>query len=222
MLLLGGSGSLALRQKGRDGQASRHRMSGNANGGYMDVKKLAEDSLRKMLQTYPYEKITVSMICEDTGMARKTFYAHFDNKDAIVQEIFVRDVIKPQRDMRSLLPSDVRRSNSSLLTRKLYDAILEDANFYYALVGPLKGKDDVFLRVATNAIYQLASSVSLTSPQCQSEQEADYAAYFFASSQAMLLQKWISERYSVDTEVLASWYEKLAVGYWHQRFPSED
>ena len=188
----------------------------------MNVKKLVENSLRELLQTYPYEQITVSMICEHANIARKTFYAHFENKDAIGQGIFERDVIKPQRDMRSLLPSDVRRKNASLFMRKLYDAILDDADFYYALVGPLKGKSDVFLRVATDSIYQLALNVNSGSSQYQSKQEADYASYYFASSQAMLLQKWVSERYPVDTETLASWYEKLAVGYWSVRLSDDE
>lgn len=197
-------------------------MRQSVNGGNVDVKNLVEASLRKMLQTHSYEQITVSMICEDSDIARKTFYSHFENKDAVVRGIFERDVIKPLRDTRSILPSDFRRKNAILLMRKLYDAILEDADFYYALVGPLKGKDDVFLRVATEAVYRFASSISLGSSQYQSAQEADYVAYYFASSQAMLLQKWISERYPVDAEVLASWYEKLAIGYWGKRFPDEE
>ena len=183
----------------------------------MGVEELIESSFRKLLVSLPYQKITVSLICEDTGIARRTFYSHFDNKEAILSAIFDRDIIRTQTSMRDILPDQVRKDNALLFMSKLYEAILEDGDFYYKLVGPLKGKDDTFLRVATNSIYRLACQVFDGSSQHTSEQERDYAAYFFASSQAMLMQKWISEKMVVPPEVLASWYQKFTIAYWADR-----
>lgn len=180
----------------------------------MSVESAVEASFRKLLKEYPYGKITVSMICEDSGIARKTFYSHFDNKEDIIAKIFKRDVIDPQSNMRELLPHAVKNENVSMFLTKLYQSILDDKDFYYALVGPLRGVDDTFIRVATNSIYTLAHDVGHLGHYSSSEEEADYAAYFFASSQAMLVQKWISEGMTVAPEVLSSWYQKLTMGYW--------
>lgn len=185
----------------------------------MSVCETVETSFRKLLEKHQYGKITVSMICNDAGIARKTFYSHFANKEAIISMIFERDIILPQTSMRNLLPGEMRSRNVSLFTSRLYEAILDDSEFYYTLVGPLRGRDDTFLRVATNAIYDFARCIVESAENCQSDEEADYAAYFFASSQAMLMQKWISEHYVVPPEDLASWYEKFTMGYWHSQFP---
>lgn len=47
----------------------------------------------------------------------------------------------------------------------------------------------------------------------QSERKRDYVAYFFASSQAMLMQKWISDRMDIGPDVLAEIYNDLTMPF---------
>lgn len=180
----------------------------------MSVEDAVEASFRGLLEKYSYGKITVSMICDDTGIARKTFYSHFNNKEDIITKIFERDVISPQFSMRAMVPHSVKNDNATMFTTKLYQSLLDDKDFYYALVGPLRGVDDTFIRVATNSIYKLTHNVGDDGHYSTSDEEADYAAYFFASSQAMLMQKWISEGMTVPPERLSEWYQKFTMGYW--------
>lgn len=183
----------------------------------MRVEEIVEKSFRQLLKGCPYRKITVAMICEDADISRKTFYSHFHNKEDIISYIFIRDVINPQRTLRSLLPDSMREKNSELFTSKLYEPILDDREFYYQLVGPLKGVDDTFIRVASHAIYDLARSVIDAGEYFSSEWEADYTTYFFATSQAMLMQKWISEGMALSPEMLGALYRKITIGFWEKR-----
>lgn len=184
----------------------------------MNVEEAIEKSFRKLLVDTPYKKITVSMLCEDSDIARKTFYSHFDNKEDIISLIFIRDIVEPQRVLRGLLPDNMRATNSVMFHTKFYEAILADRDFYYRLVGPLKGVDDTFIRVASHAIYDFAYEVVQGGNYNGTEQEADYTAYFFATSQAMLIQKWISDGMTMSPEQLGALYQKLAVGYWKEEF----
>ena len=45
-------------------------------------------SLRQLMDTTPFEKISIQDICAACGMSRKSFYYHFPDKYALVNWIF--------------------------------------------------------------------------------------------------------------------------------------
>lgn len=183
----------------------------------MEVKQRVDLAFRRLLEQKPYKKITVAEICEEAGIARKTFYAYFGNKEDVVSYIFRRDVTEPQYDMHRLLPRECADEHAGLFHAKIYKLILADKDFYYKLVGPLRGVDDTFIRVATWAIYDLNVKILTEGAYLKSEWEIDYAAYFFGSSQAMLIQKWISDKMTVPPDELARLYKRLAHSFWEDR-----
>lgn len=52
------------------------------------TKKALADALKRRMQRTPLTKITVGDICESCDMNRKSFYYHFQDKDALVNWIF--------------------------------------------------------------------------------------------------------------------------------------
>ena len=54
------------------------------------TKQAFADALRKLLEQKPFAKISVSHICEECGMNRKSFYYHFKDKYDLVNWIFDR------------------------------------------------------------------------------------------------------------------------------------
>lgn len=191
----------------------------------MNVEERIEKSFRSLLTRMSYQKITVSAICEDAGIARKTFYVHFTDKEALVAHIFKRDVVMTQSQLRELLPRDYAVENAVMFNVKLYQSVLAEKDFYIRLVGPMRGVDDTFLRVATNIIYEYNLMILDERGTELPAWERDYTAYFFGSSQAMLMQKWISDGMEIPPEKLGELYSRLALGYWRDRndqaqFPS--
>lgn len=45
------------------------------------------NALLQLMKTTPYSMITVTMLAEEAGVNRKTFYAHYQNKDELLNEL---------------------------------------------------------------------------------------------------------------------------------------
>ena len=52
------------------------------------TKNALAASMKKLMRKKPFEKISVSDICEDCGINRKSFYYHFRDKYDLVNWIF--------------------------------------------------------------------------------------------------------------------------------------
>lgn len=180
----------------------------------MDVCTDIEQSFKDLLKLQSYETITVTDICKTTKISRTTFYAHFDSKEAIVDSLFDEHVTKPLRELRILLPHKDRRSISNRFNVQMYERLLAEREYYTNLVSPMRGNDDTFLRVATNAIYDFNMNIVLPQVRSLSSWQLDYTAYFFASSQAMYMQKWISEGMEVSPDELSALYSRFTMQFW--------
>ena len=57
------------------------------------ARKALRDALQKLLKTKPYEKISVTQIVTQAGLARHTFYNHYETKDdllhALIDAVFL-------------------------------------------------------------------------------------------------------------------------------------
>lgn len=191
-------------------------------GEVVDIPEKVERALRNLLEEMPYGKITVLALCEKADISRKTFYSHFDNKEDVFAYIFKRDVIEPMSDLRGLISAKKRSSNPEIFTEKIYEAVLEDRDFYYKIVGPLRGVDDTFLRVASHALYDyLVKVIDDPTYKSSSGWRAEYTAYFFSTSQAMIMQRWISDGMTIPPSELAEWYRHITLGFWQGELRDE-
>lgn len=59
------------------------------------TKKALADSLKKLLTHLPFNKITVTEICQECGMHRQSFYYHFKDKYELVNWIFHDEFVNP-------------------------------------------------------------------------------------------------------------------------------
>lgn len=179
----------------------------------MGAKESFERSFRQLVLTKPYSKITVTELCRKAHLSRKTFYDNFQDKEGVLEGIVHASLVKPIATMNELLTLEQAMNMTDVFMELIYNAISEDRDFYQALVRPMKGVDDTFIRVVTHEIerlnYDIIDRLASSSPL-----ERDYAAYFFASSQAMLIQKWIFDGMPLTTRELAALYKKMAGGYW--------
>ncbi len=101
-----------------------------------------------------------------------------------------------------------------VMYEKIYEQIYASKSFYKKLVGPMKGKDDTFLRIATQEIYELNIEILASHNYRGDSLKVDYISYFFAASQAMLIQKWISDDMPYTPEQLARLYNEMVNDFW--------
>lgn len=78
----------------------------------------------------------------------------------------------------------------------------------------MKGHDDTFIRVATTAIYDFDREVLEDIDFKGDEQHADYISYFYASSQAMLMQKWICDGFVLTVDELSRLHMSMTLEFW--------
>lgn len=58
------------------------------------TKKVFADTLKKLMQTKPFEKISISDITSECGMNRNSFYYHFPDKYELLNWVFVTEIGK--------------------------------------------------------------------------------------------------------------------------------
>lgn len=179
-----------------------------------EIGEAVERSFRKLLADKPYRSITVSDICEKAHLSRKSFYSYYSNKEDIVSVIFRRDVIDPLERINTMFAHQEVRNMGALIYIKMYQSLYENREFYTHLVKPLGLGGEVFIRVATSAIYDYNIPLIASLKIAENEQQADYIAYFFASSQAMLMHKWITDGAKISVEELATLYLKMTESFW--------
>lgn len=182
----------------------------------MDIRTKIEQSFKDLVCASGYQKVTVSDICDSAHVSRKTFYEYFHNKEDVVRSYFDRTTIESLRFMHENL---AYLSNEDLLRTQcqhLYYSIERDKEFYTRLIG--EGLDDtggVFVRSVTSAIMDLNAEVFSRWVEGDSKSwQAEYAAYFFASSQAMLVKKWIQEGMTVSPSDLGELYIRMTSNFW--------
>lgn len=177
-----------------------------------------ERAFKELVQEKPYRSISVSDICERACLSRKSFYANYHAKEDIVLRIFIDDAVRPLRDINALFSQSQGRELYRLIYQKIYERAYEGKAFYRALIGPMKGSDDTFIRVATKAIYDFNMELLSSRATAKDAQKMDYVAYFFAASQAMLIQKWIYDGFVYTPEELAALYDEMTQSYWLSTF----
>ena len=180
-----------------------------------DAKTAIENAFKDILKEKPYTKVTVSEVCTRAAVSRRSFYKYFDDKEDIVKTLFDEHVVRPMRDLHALLTSaDVRLMQDSFIVR-MYESLFLEREYYMNLVKPLRGHDDTFLRVVTWSIYDFNMRHIPAIGSSASNWRLDYMSYFFASSQAMFMQKWISDGMTIPPADLAELYSSMTMPFWN-------
>lgn len=87
----------------------------------LTTKLSLSNSLKKLMETTPFEKITASMICTNCGMNRKSLYYHFKDKYDLINWIF--DTEFPHIEIKALTKYsyEQKKEYMLLLCKYLYE-----------------------------------------------------------------------------------------------------
>lgn len=75
------------------------------------TKKYLKETLISLLNTYPFEKITVTHLCNSADISRITFYSHYDDKYDLVEDIF-NDMIETGTSHYRELEAEFNQDNN--------------------------------------------------------------------------------------------------------------
>lgn len=82
------------------------------------TKKMFADTLIQLMETTPFEKISVQSICKKCEVPRQTFYYHFKDKYELVTWIYYNDVVKVMNESKNLPWEQVLLNNFIKLREK--------------------------------------------------------------------------------------------------------
>ncbi len=150
----------------------------------LTTKLSLSNSLKKLMETLPFEKITASMICANCGMNRKSLYYHFKDKYDLINWIF--DTEFPHIEITSF-------SNSSYEQKKHYMLLLctylyENRTFYRKA---FKIKDQNSL---SNHLRGLTRNVLTTDLSSLSSDvvKDDFALEVLTDTVFLTIERWIT------------------------------
>lgn len=174
------------------------------------VENAVKKSLRALVLTKPYGKITVHDICTEANVSKTAFYKKFDNKDAVIADILCDDICEPVRTIRKAIPTrNFSDEAPGIIDFVQTSNVLEHAAFYKKIITECPM---VFLRELTADLAKVNKEVLDTYQM--DEVERDYMAFHFAANHTLLIAKWIHDGMEVDQRRLADWYRKWATVNW--------
>ena len=102
---------------------------------YIKNEKAIRNAFRKLINQYPFEKITVKMIVEKADIAKPTFYLHYPDKYALVDTLMNEFSSRLEQTFQQTLDQYLDSPNKSLLgiERKGLDMILENMPIFMKL-----------------------------------------------------------------------------------------
>ncbi|MCI8513288.1 MAG: TetR family transcriptional regulator [Lachnospiraceae bacterium] len=161
-------------------------------------------SLKELMKSRPFEKITIKEITDGAGLIRPTFYNHFQDKYDLLEWIFCNEVILPAK---ALLDHDMLQEAAQLMLLEI-----EKEEAFYRKAIRIGGQNS-FLQIVENVFRELLlrvierhTHVSTIGGKLLTVQNI---AEFFAASSLFVIVKWLESDEKVPTEEVAKVYKVL-------------
>lgn len=78
------------------------------------TRRTVKDALLELLEELPYEKITVASLCRQAEITRATFYLHFQDMDAVLNELLDEALMVAETTAREMSMADRMTALSKL------------------------------------------------------------------------------------------------------------
>lgn len=150
-----------------------------------NTKKLLADTLKKIMRSKPFSKITVSEIIQECGVNRKTFYYHFQDIYDLLKWVFDEEAIQVVRHFDLL-------EDYEAAIRFVMDYIREN-DYIISCTHDSIGREEMkrffymdFIEIITSVINEAETQAHIS---IEPEFKA-YAAKFYTEALAGMLIDW--------------------------------
>ena len=162
-----------------------------------------EECLFTNLLQRPYPSVSISDLCHQLGISRKSFYNYFPDKDACLQAIISRKLHTCIRNLRAELPQNPTEEQIiySYLSYWKEEKNLLDIIVRNNLLSLLVDQCIRFLREEDQSILPI-----LDTPQLQVD---SFVLSGFVAMQVTLILQWHLQNYQPSVEEMVRTYERL-------------
>lgn len=161
---------------------------------------LIQKAFTRLLRGKPIHRISVKELCEEAGVNRGTFYAHYADLYDVLRKMEDDLVADLQRAMAPLLSEDAQEPTLVSVTSVIFRCLKENADICAVTLGPY-GDREFVSRLLDSARASCLKAYARSFDATPWELECYYA---FASSGCIgLLEKWVVEGMEGSAEELA-------------------
>jgi AcrR family transcriptional regulator len=94
----------------------------------MENKKRIEDQARELFMRFGIRSISMDDIAGAVGMSKKTIYASFADKDALVEAVISRHLSESEELIRKLVSESANAVDEILMTMRLFESQFRNLN----------------------------------------------------------------------------------------------
>lgn len=149
----------------------------------MNIKERIMSGVIELVTQKQTTHISITDLCRHIQISRRSFYNYFLDKYDVIEEIFICRI---EKTILSCLKNDVKTEDCLI---QMYYSFLKDRDFFIVAIKET-GQNSLFdtMIIRTKDLFQ-----KLFQSFIADDKELDYLSYKYASSQAMLLKKWIQD-----------------------------
>ena len=181
----------------------------------MNASLSIQEACIHLVETKTFEKISINDICQEAFVSRSTFYKLYKDKYDVVTTVYKKEIVEAFNELMKLLP-EFDEKLDLIATEWFFQRFYNHSKLYRNLL--VNSGNDWFINIFIDTCSALAKEYTKDIMQSISSQMLDYTCYFFASSLAMILKKWLSENCTIPPRELAEYYYSWFGSYWRRNF----
>ena len=170
------------------------------------TKQVLKESLLKLLEEKPINKVTVSAICETADINRSSFYLHYrdayDLMEQVEQELF-NEIDAALSDASIAMPN-------TDMTLRIFEVIYENRELCGVLFGP-NGDRDFLARVISAQKDRILDGWRHLIPG-YGDRELHYLYQYITFGAVGVVEMWVLGGYQEPPESIAQFLARVLVG----------
>ena len=158
------------------------------------TKKILKDSLLELMQTKSISKITIKEICDLSDMSRSTFYLHYQDQFALLEDI-EKEVLKKTFENLKMLDTE----SSSISSIEIFlNYIKENKTTFGILLCQMETHS--FQQGIMNSVQSYIQSII---PELSDRCEEQYLYSFIMHGCLNIIVDWINNDFNIEEHKLA-------------------
>lgn len=169
-----------------------------------NTKKLLAESLKKIMKTKPFSKITVSEIITLSGVNRKTFYYHFEDIYALLKWMFEEEAIEVVKHFDLLV--DYKEAIRFVMN------YVEENDYIIGCAYDSIGRDEMKRFFYADFMGVVTSVIDAAEQKSDSKIDPDFKEFiakFYTEALSGMLIDWVKERDKRDREKVIEYLTTL-------------
>ena len=170
-----------------------------------DIEKALARSLKKLVISNPFEKITIKQIADGAGVIRVTFYNHFQDKYELLEWIVREELVNPALP---LIDNGLVKEGLTFIF-----TAMEKEKTFYTRAAKIEGQNSFAEMIYICAKEMILSHMNVEEVQAKGKYSwvtPDLVAEYYAKSLCVVVMRWVESGMKVPANEFVDVFMSLA------------